>query len=58
MSFIGIGEQKHAAAVTTAKPATAFRVLSMVVNLIGLTTVTMNGNAGHKKPKKGALFIN
>lgn len=49
MSFIGIGEQKHAVAVTTAKPVAAFRILSMVVNLIGLTTVTMNGNAGHSK---------
>ncbi|AXI38139.1 glutamate decarboxylase [Escherichia coli] len=45
-------------AVTTAKPVTAFRVLTMAVDLSRLTTGTMNSHAGHKKTSKAALYIN
>ena len=45
-------------AVTTAKPVTTFRILTMAVELSRLTTGTMNNNAGYKKTSKAALYIN
>ncbi|GLY62496.1 hypothetical protein Pcaca05_33530 [Pectobacterium carotovorum subsp. carotovorum] len=35
--FIGVGEQKYALAVTTEKSVMTFRVLTMMINLNGLT---------------------
>ncbi|EEW4992945.1 hypothetical protein D8U31_23795 [Escherichia coli] len=43
-------------AVTAAKSVTAFRVLTMAVNLSRLTTGTMNINAGHEITSKARII--
>ena len=43
-------------AVTTAKSVMAFRVLTMAVNLSGLTTGTMNVNAGYERTSKARII--
>ncbi|EOK0684953.1 hypothetical protein ACM4K0_005443, partial [Escherichia coli] len=44
-------------AVTAAKPSTAFRVLTMEVNLSRLTTGTMDSNDGHEKTSKASIIL-
>ncbi|OJK88540.1 hypothetical protein BK384_16455 [Escherichia coli] len=44
-------------AVTAAKPITAFRVLTMAVNLSRLTTGTMDSNDGHEKTSKASIIL-
>ncbi len=61
LSHYPAGEIHHTptkSRLTTAKPVTAFRVLTMAVDLSRLTTGTMNSNAGHKKTSKVTLYIN
>ncbi|EQA1991379.1 tyrosine-type DNA invertase [Escherichia coli] len=44
-------------AVTAAKPSTAFRGLTMAVNLSRLTTGTMDSNDGHEKTSKASIIL-
>jgi hypothetical protein len=52
--FIGISE-KYTLAVTAAKPVTAFRVLTVAINLSRLAAWTMNSNVTMRKPQINQL---
>ena len=54
--FIAVGKLKYAMAITTAKSVVSLWVLTMAINLSGLTTGAMNINTDHSRISKSEHY--